>query len=379
LIAHVLPFAGVGGTEVATLRLARASQKAGYRNLLLHLENVPVVEDWLKGIEIPCEPFLPAEPSIRRSLKWYSDSRSLASKLRQRGISLVHCADIGAINMIGLAAKLAGIPMVSHVRNRYEVLPSREQWLFRFVKRFVFVSQDTWKRFVANVEPERGTVLYDGITLKPVDVAVAAHRRAQLLAEHNLPPDARIFGMVARVAPQKDFKTLAEAARIAIADHRELYFLIVGEHSANDLQRTHFQQVRQWIAEAGLEKHFLFTGFRSDAIELLPTMDYFVLSTHFEGFPLVILEAMAAELPVIATAVDGIPEIVEEGVTGLLHNHEDARGLADQMIRLVRNPDESRRLAVAGFERVRDRFSQQAYEASVAQFYGELLGKPALY
>jgi glycosyltransferase involved in cell wall biosynthesis len=379
LIAHVLPFEGVGGTEVATLRLARASQKAGYRNVLLHLADLPVIEDWLKGVEIAHQPFTPAEPSIRHSLTWYRVSRVLARRLTELGVSLVHCADIRAIHMVGLAAKLAGVPMISHVRNRYESLPSREQWLFRWVKRFVFVSQDTWKRFVAKVEPERGTVLYDGIAVKPLDKAAAMDYRAKVAADYNLPPDALIFGMVARVAPQKDFKTLVEAARIVVAEHPNLYFVIIGEHNVNEAQRAHFQLVQQWIAEAGLDQHFRFTGFRADALALLAALDYFVLSTHFEGFPLVILEAMAAELPVIATAVDGIPEIVEEGVTGLLHQHEDARELAGQMRRFVNRPDEARKLARGGLERVRERFSQQAYEASVAQLYSELLGKPALY
>ncbi|HSJ16264.1 MAG TPA: glycosyltransferase, partial [Longimicrobiales bacterium] len=127
------------------------------------------------------------------------------------------------------------------------------------------------------------------------------------------------------------------------------------------------------LSSLGIREQFTFTGQRSDVKALLGTFDVFVLSTHWEGFPLVILEAMAAGLPVVATAVDGIPELVRPNDTGMLVPPADPQALAEALLLVLRDPALARRLGEAGRARVRDDFSTERFTAGVGTLYERVL------
>ena len=370
-IAHVLPWASVGGTELATLRLARAAAGAGFKSHAFYLKGADAVRDLFEGAGIEAIPYEPPGASLRRAARFLADSRALSKEFARRDISLVHCADVLAGCHAGLAGRMAGLPVVCHVRNRYESLPRREAVLLRAVNKFVFVSRDTWRRFSFRVPPRRGQVIYDGIDVAPSagDPAAAREAKRAVLAEYGLPEGTKLVGMVARVAPQKDYETLAKAAARVAASHPEARFIVVGDNSLADAHREHFAAVRRMLADAGVESAFVFTGFREDVPRMIDALDIFVLCTHLEGFPLVILEAMARAKPVVATAVDGIPEIVVEGTTGLLHPHRDDARLAAQLVSLLDSPARAAALAEAGREVVRANFSNEKFAADVARFY----------
>src|SRR5260370_22389299 len=150
--------------------------------------------------------------------------------------------------------------------------------------------------------------------------------------------------MVARVAPVKDYFPLAAAAVEIVRKHPDIRFLIVGDNSFVDLNRNHYEKVLQKLNELGITDKFIFTGHRDDVIRLTSAMDICVLSTTREGFPLSVLEAMAMKKPVVATAVGGIPEIVEPGVTGYLHRLGNSKELADEIMALIENPEDASRI-----------------------------------
>lgn len=108
---------------------------------------------------------------------------------------------------------------------------------------------------------------------------------------------------------------------------------------------------------------------------LMAAMDLFVLSTHREGFPLSILEAMAMGKPVVATAVGGIPEIVTHGVTGYMHQHGNSKELADALLRLMDNPEEARSIATSARENVLKNFSRQKFADEIAETYLDVMRK----
>jgi glycosyltransferase involved in cell wall biosynthesis len=117
-------------------------------------------------------------------------------------------------------------------------------------------------------------------------------------------------------------------------------------------------------------------GERDDVAEQLARADVFVLSSRSEGLPMAILEAMAAGLPVVATAVGGIPELVADGETGLLVPPGDADALAEALRRLVADPELRRRLGDAARTRVEERFSLAATRRAHVELYDRLLGIP---
>ncbi|MCA1557044.1 MAG: glycosyltransferase, partial [Acidobacteria bacterium] len=123
-----------------------------------------------------------------------------------------------------------------------------------------------------------------------------------------------------------------------------------------------------------LTPHFIFTDFREDVSRLVAAMDVFVLSTHMEGLPLVILEAMAQGRAVVATNVGGIPEIILDEETGLLYPHGDDVKLAAHLLSLLRDEERRERLGRSGCEFVKSNFSRESFVQGMTSLYREVLG-----
>lgn len=365
-----MPWPGIGGTEHATLRIAAAVREHGYRSIAFCRDDAPEVHDFFRRADIETVPYSLAEISIKRPLAFLRNSIALARELTRRGVDLVHCADIDAGMQIALAARMARRPVLCHVRNPWTAAMRRERLLLASVHTFVFVSKDTWRQFALEVSPARGRVLYDGIL---ADDRTELDVRAAVRDELSLHPDERVVGMTARVAPQKDYFTLAKAAVLVLEAVPNARFVIVGDHDGSAAHREHYALVRAELTRLGVMEAFHFTGFRSDVPRVMRAFDVFVLSTHFEGLPLVVLEAMGMGLPVVATAVNGIPEVIEGEEVGLLVPHEDAPALARQLIALLTDEARARRIGAAGRELVGTRFSVEAFEHAVVDLYAHAL------
>jgi glycosyltransferase involved in cell wall biosynthesis len=372
-IAHILPWPAVGGTEHATLRIAKAIDPSRFTSIAFYLSGAESVRTLFAEAGIRASPYIPAVPSYRHGARFVAESLSLSRQLRRHGVDLVHCADLPAAHAAALAAWFAGIPVICHVRNRFDRVSRRDCSFLWPVRKFVFVSQDTWRRFSCKVSPSRGTVVYDGIDLPAA--RDARHDRDAVCREFGIPCDAPIIGMVARVAPQKDFETLVRAAAAVLAVEPRARFLLAGDHTSDQIYQQTYQRVRRVIEECGVGHAFVFTGHRPDVSHLLEALDIFVLSTHWEGLPLVILEAMAHQKPVVATAVDGIPEIVKHGESGLLFPHEDHRALADHLVGLLKDRPAASRLAEAGRRFVQRRFSREQFGSNMTSLYSGVLNR----
>lgn len=366
----------MGGTEIATLRLAHAAREQGYGNVVFVPPDARRVRELFGDDGIESVTFDPVEPSYRSPGAFVANTRRLARELRAKGIRLVHCADMPAAFYTGYAARLARLPLLCHVRNRYAEMSLRDRSFLLPVQKFAFVSADTWRHFAHRVSRRRGVVLYDGI-----EVTEAASRDedvAALRSELGIPDGVPIVGMVARVAYQKDYPTLVKAAARVIARHGDVRFVVIGDCSSEASYRAYHLEVLRQAEASGVRSQFIFTDFRKDVPRFLDLMDVFVLSTHWEGFPLVLLEAMAHARPVVATAVDGIPELVTDRETGRLFPHQDAEALAQCLLDLLRSPAEARALGRAGREHVARHFSQETFTRNVGRLYASMLGPHAI-
>jgi glycosyltransferase involved in cell wall biosynthesis len=370
-IAHILPASDVGGTEIATLRVAVAAREHGYENVAFILREARRVRELFEDAGIEGIACAAVPPSYRRPSGFVANTRRLARELRRRSVRLVHCADVPSAFWSSYAARVAGLPLLCHVRNRYAEMSLRDRSFLLPVQKFVFVSADTWRHFAHRVSARRGVVLYDGIDVADVDVRDGD--RIAVRAELAIPQDAPIIGMVARVAPQKDYATLLRAAARVIRTHGDVRFVVVGDCSSEPSYRECHATVLRLAEAGGVRAHFIFTDFRKDVSRFLNAMDIFVLSTHWEGFPLVLLEAMAHARPVVATAVDGIPELVTDPETGRLYPHEDAAALAERLVDLLDNPAKARALGRAGREHVGRNFSRESFTRNVGRLYAGML------
>jgi glycosyltransferase involved in cell wall biosynthesis len=173
---------------------------------------------------------------------------------------------------------------------------------------------------------------------------------------------------VANLSPDKDTATLLQAFRLLLQKKPQAELWIVGDGPAGAAART-------LSAALGLAQHVRFLGFRNDVPQLLPQFSVFVHSTRTEGLGIAILEAMAAGVPVAASRVGGIPEIVEDGVTGVLVQPGEAGALAAAVLGLLDNAPRAAELVRQARTRVNERFTVERMCEAYAALYRRLLSR----
>jgi sugar transferase (PEP-CTERM/EpsH1 system associated) len=203
-------------------------------------------------------------------------------------------------------------------------------------------------------------VIYNGI---PITRFVSSASQDSTKEEKDV-----VLLHVGRFAPQKSHPLLVEAFALAVKEYPAMKLWLVGDGPLK-------LAVKKNIVEMGLERKVLFLGIRDDVPRLLAAADLFVLSSDYEGVPLSVLEAMAAGKPVVATAVGGVPELVEDGVTGVLVPPRNPEALAKGILRLAKDADLRRRMGKAARERALERFDISRTAREYEALYLKLLEK----
>lgn len=300
---------------------------------------------------------------------------SLAMELRRRRTDILHTHlfDPSVVGMI--AGALARVPvrvMTRHYSDYHTRIDKRwhtrlDQLCTALSHRVIAISHAT-KRVMVEQEaaPEtRVTVIHNGIDLArvaaPPDSAVA-----EVVRELELEGCA-VIGLIARLHPEKGQEHLFRALPSLMArSDRPVRVLVAGTGSFRAAYEAE-------VGRLGVAKSVLFLGFRNDVARLLAVSDVVVLPSVAEGFGLVLPEAMALERAIVATTAGGIPEIVEDGVTGLLVPPASPEALADAIATLLKDPDRRRRMGVAGRRRVEQHFRFEAMMRRYEDLYDELL------
>ncbi len=368
-IAHIMPWSGVGGVEIATLRLTDTTRDQ-FRHVAFCLHDATALRNSFEKMGIETITYSPPVPSLRHAVKYYKESLAVKRQLQAIGADIVHFSEINAAEFNSLAAMLAQCRLVSHVRNTYSHLGPRQRLPLLLVHSFIFVSKESMQHFAISLPDDKARVVYDAIELPDIDIAA---NNAAVRQELGIPAGCSVVGTVARVNPQKDYFTLAAAAAEVLSRHPDTRFLVVGDNSLVELNREHYKEVARELNKFGIADKFIFTGHRSDVTRLIAAMDFCVLCTHREGFPLSILESMAMRKPVIATAVGGIPEIITPGVTGYLHQHGNSKELAGEIISLIEDPEKTSQLGLAAYENVRENYSRKKFADEMSKAYWDVV------
>jgi glycosyltransferase involved in cell wall biosynthesis len=175
-----------------------------------------------------------------------------------------------------------------------------------------------------------------------------------------------VIGSIGRLTPQKGYRDFLQAAAQVAARHPQARFLLVGDGEESTA-------LRQSAAELRLADRVVFTGARADVEQLLPLMDLFVSSSLWEGLPTVILEAMLAGVPVVATRVAGTVELIEELTTGRLVPPSDPVELSRVICQLLDSPPQAQEMAQNAQRFVRAHFDIAAVARRQAQMYRQLV------
>jgi glycosyltransferase involved in cell wall biosynthesis len=241
-----------------------------------------------------------------------------------------------------------------------------DRWCLPRYERVVCVSTDLYDACAAAGVPKNRLVLLDN----GIDATDYARTRtvAEAKAALGFPPSSQLIGGVGRLSGEKAFDVLIRSVHALLARGRDVRLVIVGEGG----ERPALERL---IAELGLADRVVLAGWQADVRGYFEAMDAFALSSLREGLPNVLLEAMALEVPIVATRVNGVPRLVQDGANGLLVEAGDAVPLAAALDRLLTDPAMPSAFRAAGRETVEGRFSFAVRMRKVAAVYDELLGR----
>jgi len=288
----------------------------------------------------------------------------LSRVLKQLRPDVVHAHDPAGVAMAATALSIAAPrPRPILVASRRIEFPiarnSFSTWKYSQVDCFLAISRAVCDRLVADRIPaSKIEIVHEGVDVE----RIVALPHGNLHAALFLPTHSPIVGTIGALVAQKDHQTLVEAAAIVVKHVSDVRFVILGEGELRP-------QLEKQIKHLHLERHVFLAGFRADVLELLKDVDVFALSSTHEGMCTSLLDAMAAEKPAVATAVGGVPEVVDEPATGFLVPPRNAAALAARIIQLLKDQALRRRMGRAGLERVRQVFTVERMVQETAAAY----------
>ncbi len=275
--------------------------------------------------------------------------------IREQEIDIVHTHGVRANLVARISGRAEGVPIVTtfHSLLRYDYSSTAEAWVARALTRltnnrtdrFIAVSGAVKEDLVTmGVPPDKVNVIYNGLD---VSLLVPGDEPATVRGKLGILPGQRVVAMVGRLHAVKGHVYLLQAARQIVNQYDDVLFLLVGEGPERGL-------IERTIKELDLVDRVIMTGYYPNISELYPVMDMLCLPSLMEGMGLALLEAMYFGVPVVATRVGGIPELIIDGESGLLVDPGNSDALAIAITWLLDDPALRQRLIAGGRKRAQE-------------------------
>lgn len=312
--------------------------------------------------------------------------QALAQLIRKHDINIVQTNILGSLNFLVLTLPWAtNLSVVLWTFQNVQFLPSKKDvsryhWLVkpkRYVHRllyrlashrvsgFIAVSDEVCESMIKQIGPiqDKITVICNSVDIKRYERSVDKHAVRQQL---GLETNTRLIATVATLKEQKGHRYLIDAAATIVPQHPDCHFLFVGDGKLRG-------KLQAQVRESGLSGNIHFLGSRRDVPDLLAASDLFVLPSLWEGLPMALIEAMAASMPVVATAVSGTVQVMIPGETGLVVPPGNSQMLAGAMIELLSDPARAQAMGIAAKQRVQAEFSAEKQANEHLALYRRLL------
>jgi glycosyltransferase involved in cell wall biosynthesis len=348
--------------ESFDVRLATLEKKRVSSTAIVSAAKVAGID----AVALPC----------RGWLDW-NGIQGLKSLVKEENIEILHCHEPKSRLYGAIVSRMTGIPMVAthHLWTgqnlRTRLVESIDAVVLHGCDKAIAVSTsvaESMRRVF--VSPSRIEVIPNGIDLRNFRDEL---RIAELRASLGIPAGLPIIGAVGRLDMQKAHERLIEAAKYITDAGQDAVYIIAGE----GVERPRLESL---VRDLGLSGRVLLLGYQSDIRKYLAMMDVFVLPSRREGTPMALLEAMAMSKPVVATAVGGVPDVLTDGIDGIMLP-ENGAGLGDALLRLLRDPAFARQIARTGRRRVETEFSSSRMAARYEDVYRRCLvsrGQPVM-
>ncbi len=379
-VMRVIARLNVGGPALHAALLTERLDPGRYESVLVTGSEAPAEGNYLALTGRRLERLV-VVPALGREIHGARDAIALAQlvRLMRRERPVIVHTHTAKAGMLGrLAARLARVPIVVHTyhghvfRGYFSPAKTRlflalERWLGRHTDRLLTVSPAVRRELLALGvgTPDRLAVLPLGLDLAPFLAprpAGAPGPRAEL----GLAAATPLVAVVARLVPVKAHETFLEAAALVAAKRPEARFLVVGDGE----RRAELEALARRL---GLARSVAFLGWRADLPAIYRDVDVVALTSRNEGSPVSLIEAMAAARPVVATAVGGVPDLVEDGVSGYLVEPGQPAAVADRVLALLDDPERREAFGRAGRKRVDPAFDAARLLRDVDALYRRLI------
>jgi sugar transferase (PEP-CTERM/EpsH1 system associated) len=367
-VLHVLLSLECGGMEQVVVDLIRLGRAAGFQSEVVCLARRGELAEQLAAEGVPVHCVFKPE---KFSLKVRDDLAKVLDAVRP---DIIHTHHFGSLFYIGPPARKRGVRAIIHTEHGKE---DYGRWQYRWIgrlaarhaKAFCCVSEDIARHVLRNriVSQRKIQLVSNGIELDRFQASDESRRAIR----HTLgiATDAVVFGTVGRLSDIKRQDVMIEGFAELRKVQPESHLLLVGDGP----ERSALERL---VADRDLGRSVHFAGYQENAERYLTAIDVFTLTSDSEGTPLSLLEAWSTGLPVVVTAVGGLPELVEDGTDGLLVPARDPSALAKAFAALCANAPLRRRMGEVGARKVRTQFDRRTMAANYARLYGNLLEPP---
>jgi glycosyltransferase involved in cell wall biosynthesis len=367
-VLFLCPAPAIGGAERVVLEILSHLDKERWAPHLAIARGESVMRSAVDGFPVHEAPM----PRLRNPmtgfprLLWYG--HNLSRLARQLNARAIYANTIRAAFYGSTAAAMARIPFVWHVQDLW-LSESEPYWqrLDSMLKRWIcdhtYAVVAASRAIAANLPPTRHcSVIPNGIDLRHFD---PKHDGSEFRLRHGIPSDAPLVGMLGRLRPWKGQERFLEMATQVLRKEPDTYFLVGGgtPFQVRDGYAAHLQHL---ATASGLLNRVRFTGELEDVRPALSAMDVFVHPGDPEPFGLVNIEAMAMGKPVVALSHGALPEIVADGITGILVSPDRVQELSGAVLSLLRDSGARRRLGVAARRRVAAHFTGLGMTTGIA-------------
>jgi glycosyltransferase involved in cell wall biosynthesis len=286
----------------------------------------------------------------------------IAHIVRKEKINIINSHHRWASFLCFPVAKLTGTPLIT----TYHGIHEGKQFLSVWGNRIICVSKDAQKHLMEyfRIPAERITIIHNG-------TAIPERNSGETGNKYSIPAGTTVIGCIARLSVEKDHETLLKAMTLIVKKHPDALLILVGDGPLEN-------EIKKIVSELHIEKSVRLLGQIDDVANFIQHVNFTVLSSKTEGLPLCVLESLALEKPVIATSVGDIPEIIVDGLNGLLVPPQNAEKLADAIERLITNPSGTREMGVRGRKIIEDKFSLDTMARETEKEYRKQLRSAAL-
>ena len=365
-VLHLITSLEIGGTERQAVELLKRLDAKRYDVRLAMLRNegpfYKEIQSRFSNVpEFPLTSFYNAN-----AVKQLARLRRLM--IRDR-IDILHAHDFYSGLLGATAARLAGVRVIASQRHltltdrRVHELGTRV--IHRLAHRMLVNSEAIRDRIIDQdgALPDKIRVIKNGILESSGSRTEA---RKQLCADLGIEGEATLIGTVARLQPVKGHHFLVEAAAMVLRDRPNVHFVLVGDGPLR-------AEIEAECVALGISNRVHLLGDRTDVAQLVAAFDLFVLASLHEGLPNAVMEAMASRVPVVATAVGGTTELIEDGATGYLVPKENSHALADRIRFAISDREHRAEIISAAQRRVTGGFGIERMVESVEALYDEMM------